>query len=274
MRRRRCPWAGVDARERGLARRYTARANPYHDDRCAISRGTIEPIQHRPKCHQKHCAPEAATIFEGTKAHRRARHVDRYHRGGRVESRVAERLGNACREARPQPDRDSGWISRLHRPGGIPTATSSSTTSASADGTPSFDGKPANTWSWTRQPQRNLCQPHTGGIGGIGGASQRRRDSDGQVPSGVRHQAHDALTTHPPWAEDRNGRQTGRPPLRPSDESDCGTTRLKAGDFGLLSLGGMLSGLKLFDRAELVHDVQGCDFVGLREGRVVEDRVD
>ena len=149
MRRRRCPWAGVDARERGLARRYTARANPYHDDRCAISRGTIEPIQHRPKCHQKHCAPEAATIFEGTKAHRRARHVDRYHRGGRVESRVAERLGNACREARPQPDRDSGWISRLHRPGGIPTATSSSTTSASADGTPSFDGKPANTWSWT-----------------------------------------------------------------------------------------------------------------------------
>ena len=29
---------------------------------CAISRGTIEPIQHRPKCHQKHCAPKAATI--------------------------------------------------------------------------------------------------------------------------------------------------------------------------------------------------------------------
>ena len=42
--------------------------------------------------------------------------------------------------AAPTPDRGSGWISRSHPPGGIPTAASSSTTSASADGTPSFEG--------------------------------------------------------------------------------------------------------------------------------------
>ena len=41
-----------------------------------------------------------------------------------------------------------------------------------------------------RQPQRNLCQPQTGRIGG---ATQRRRNSDGQVPSGVPHHA---PTTH------------------------------------------------------------------------------
>ena len=58
-----------------------------------------------------------------------------------------------------------------------------------------------------RQPQRNLRQPQTGRVGG---ASQRRRNSDGQVPPGVPQQAHDALT---PTAshqstENRNGRQT------------------------------------------------------------------
>ena len=60
----------------------------------------------------------------------------------------------------------------------------------------------------TRQPQRNLCQPHTGRIGG---ASQRRRDSDGQVPSGVPHPAHDALTSARITAIGRlrNARQTG-----------------------------------------------------------------
>ena len=64
--------------------------------------------------------------------------------------RVAEWLGNARREAAPTPDRGSGWISRSHPPGGIPTATSSSTTGErQPDGTPSLGGKTANTWSWT-----------------------------------------------------------------------------------------------------------------------------
>jgi hypothetical protein len=73
----------------------------------------------------------------------------------------------------PNADRGSGWISRSHPPGGIPTATSSSTTSASADGTPSFEGKTANTWSWTppastepistanRSNRRNLVRTNT-----------------------------------------------------------------------------------------------------------------
>ena len=45
--------------------------------------------------------------------------------------------------------RGSGWISRSHPPGDIPIAASSSTTSASADGTPSFEGITANAWWWT-----------------------------------------------------------------------------------------------------------------------------
>src|SRR6476660_6976798 len=81
-----------------------------------------------------------------------------------------------------------------------------------------------------RQPQRNLCQPATGRIGG---ASQRRRNSDGQVPPGVPPDPRALTPTASQQStENRHGRQTGHrqrsapprwPPLRPSDESDCGT---------------------------------------------------
>jgi len=110
----------------------------------------------------------------------------------RVGERVAEWLGNARREARPQrriavPVGLAGDIRRTtsrqrhlsRRRQRQPTARRVS------------KGKRRILGRGHRQPQRNLCQPQTGRIGG---ASQRRRDSDGQVPSGVPHQAHDALT--------------------------------------------------------------------------------
>ena len=114
---------------------------------------------------------------------RRPRHFHRCRRSGRGTRRVAEWLATARREARPQrriavPVGSAGHLRR--------TASRQRRLPRRRQRQPTTRRVSKGTWRMLgrghRQPQRNLCQPQTGRIGG---ASQRRRNSDGQVPSGV-----------------------------------------------------------------------------------------